>query len=178
MVVFDRVTSSEHPHWHFLVNCYLEAFSADERRPLPDLEALMQRPDFWCNVLLKADEPVGLFLSWELSGFRYIEHFAIAHAFRGQIIGKTALNKYLKTSNFPVVLEVEPPVSEINSRRIRFYEREGFELCKQQFIQPPYALGQNSVELRLMEWGGDLLKQNFEQVKNELYRTVYGCDNI
>lgn len=178
MVVFDRVVSSEHPHWHFLVSCYLEAFPADERRPLPDLETLLQRSDFWCNILLKADEPVGLFLSWELSGFRYIEHFAIAHAFRGQIIGKTALNKYLGMSNLPVVLEVEPPECEINSRRIRFYEREGFELCKQQFIQPPYAPGQNSVELRLMEWGGTLLKQNFEQVKNELYRTVYGCDNI
>lgn len=178
MVVFDRVTSSEHPHWLFFVNCYLEAFPADERRPLPYFEALLQRPDFWCNILLKADEPVGLFLNWELSGFRYIEHFAIAHAFRGQIIGKTALNKYLRMSNLPVVLEVEPPVSEINSRRIRFYEREDFVLCEQQFIQPPYASGQNSVELRLMERGGDLLKQNFEQVKNELYRTVYGCDNI
>ncbi|MTK52535.1 GNAT family N-acetyltransferase [Paludibacter sp.] len=178
MVVFDRVVSCEHPHWHFLVSCYLEAFPADERRPLPHLEALLQRSDFWCNVLQKADEPVGLFLSWQLPGFRYIEHFAIAHAFRGQIIGKTALNKYLRMNNLPVVLEVEPPVCEINSRRIRFYEREDFVLCEQPFIQPPYASGQNSVELRLMEWGGDLLKQNFEQVKNELYRTVYDCDNI
>lgn len=178
MVVFDRVTNRVHLHWIFLVNCYLAAFTADERRPLPDLEALLQRSDFACNVLLKADEPVGLFLSWQLPRFRYIEHFAIAHAFRGQIIGKTALNKYLGTCNLPVVLEVEPPVSEINSRRIRFYEREGFELCEQPFIQPPYASGQNSVELRLMEWGGDLLKQDFEQVKNELYRTVYGCDVV
>jgi Acetyltransferases len=178
MVVFDRVTSKEHPHWLFLVNCYLEAFPADERRPLPDLEALLQRSDFGCNVLLKGDQPVGIFLAWQLHSFRYIEHFAIDHAFRGQIIGKTALNKYLGMGNLPVVLEVEPPVCEINSRRIRFYEREGFVLCEQRFIQPPYAPGQNSVELRLMEWGGDLLKQNFEQIKNELYRTVYDCDTI
>ena len=176
MVAFDRVLNSGHPHWQFLVDCYKEAFPLDERRPLKDLEALLQRPDFLCYVLLKTGEPVGLFLTWQLERFRYIEHFAIAAAFRGQIIGKTVLCAYLQQDTSPVILEVEPPVSEMNSRRIRFYEKEGFQFCAQQFIQPPYAPNQKSVELRLMEWGGILLREDFEKVKNELYHTVYGLD--
>ena len=178
MVVFDRIVSTENPYWHFLTECYTEAFPPDERRPFEDLAELLQRPDYFCNVLLKEAKLVGIFLAWQLQEFRYIEHFAIAPAYRGQIIGRTALNGFLAQSPLPVVLEVEPPECEINSRRIRFYEREGFYFCEQQFIQPPYAPDQNTVELRLMEWGGNLLKQNFEQVKNELYRTVYGCDAI
>jgi len=178
MIVFDRITNDKHPHWQFLMECYTEAFPPDERRPLADLKRLLTRNDYFCDVLLKAGEPVGLFFAWNLTGFRYIEHFAIAPAFRGQIIGRTALNRFLAQSCLPVVLEVEPPVNETNSRRIRFYEKEGFESCPQPFIQPPYAPGQNSVELRLMERGGALLKQNFERVKKELYRTVYDCNTI
>jgi ribosomal protein S18 acetylase RimI-like enzyme len=178
MVIFDRITNDKHLHWQFLVECYTEAFPPDERRPLADLRSLLARNDYFCNVLLKAGEPVGLFFAWNLTGFRYIEHFAIAKPFRGQIIGRTALNGFLAQSSLPVVLEVEPPVNEANSRRIRFYEKEGFELFQQPFIQPPYAPSQNRVELRLMEWGDALLKQNFERVKKDLYRTVYNCDTI
>ncbi|MBP1638445.1 MAG: family acetyltransferase [Bacteroidetes bacterium] len=178
MFVFDRITSDKHPHWQFMVDCYTEAFPPDERRPLADLKRLLTRNDYFCNALLTDGEPVGLFYAWNLDGFRYIEHFAIAKALRGQHIGETILCSYLAQSTLPVVLEVEPPVTGINCRRIRFYGKAGFELCSQPFIQPPYAPGQNRVELRLMEWGGELLKQNFERVKNELYRTVYGCDTI
>jgi ribosomal protein S18 acetylase RimI-like enzyme len=178
MVVFDRIVSTEHPHWQFLMECYTEAFPPDERRPLADLKRLLTRNDYFCNVLLKGGEPVGLFFAWKLTGFRYIEHFAIAKVFRGRHIGEAALCRYLEQSPHPVVLEVEPPVTEISCRRIRFYEKEGFELCQQQFIQPSYAPGQNRVELRLMEWGGDLLKHDFERIKNEMYRAVYNCDTI
>lgn len=174
MIQFVEIVDSAHLYWPFLTGCYIEAFPPDERRSTDELLSLIKRDIFRGDVLMQAGEPVGLMLSWRLGWFRYIEHFAMDAAVRGHGLGDIALNIYLQQSALPVVLEVEPPVDEIKCRRIRFYERIGFQLCSEIFIQPPYSSEKSSVELRLMEWGGKLLQNDFVQVKNELYRTVYG----
>ena len=173
MVSFSPVQSTSHPHWAFLMDCYNALFPIDERRPVEDLESLLRGNSFSCNVLLKSEIPVGLFLSWQLGEFRYIEHFAIASHFQRQNLGKTALRSFLQQSALPVVLEVEPPDTEIARQRIRFYQQEGFVLNDKVFIQPPYSPQQQTVELRLMEWGGKLLEREFEIIKSTLYRQVY-----
>lgn len=178
MIEFARVVDTLHPHWQFLTVCYREAFPPDERRSVEQLEVLLQKDMFQCNVLLLELMPVGLMNTWQLGGFRYIEHFAMDVAVRGHGLGETALYAYLRQSTLPVVLEVEPPVDEIKCRRVRFYEKAGFLLCPEPFVQPPYSPAKNPVELRLMEWGGKLLNEDVVKIKNELYHTVYTVDDI
>jgi ribosomal protein S18 acetylase RimI-like enzyme len=173
MVVFSPIRATSHPHWAFLIECYEVSFPINERRPIEALESLLRKTNFSCNVLVKNEEPVGLFFSWHLGEFRYIEHFAIASNFQRQNLGKTALRTFLTQSALPVILEVEPPDAELARQRIRFYEQEDFVLNQTVFVQPPYSSQQKTVELRLMEWGGKLLEREFEIIKSTLYRQVY-----
>ena len=62
-------------------------------------------------------------LYWETPDFRYIEHFCILPALRGQRYGSRALS--MLPNDRPVILEIDPPVDEIAIRRKAFYERCG-----------------------------------------------------
>lgn len=76
----------------------------------------------------------------------------------------------------PVVLEVEIPAEEMSKRRIGFYERLGYVLDDHVYYQPPYRRGEEFLEMRLMTYGDINLQQSFEEVKNCIYRDVYGVE--
>ena len=84
----------------------------------------------------------------------------------------------LSLSQQPFVLEVELPDTDIARRRIAFYERIGFVLCEKHYLQPPYNEGFPAVPLRLMEYGGQLTKTDFDQVAHTLHRVVYNQTNV
>lgn len=174
MIELERVYDTSHDAWRFLTECYAHAFPEAERRSVYAFEALLVNSQFYCYVILSSQQPVGLLTIWQLGEFRYVEHFAVDELCRGQNIGGRALLLFLQQSDLPVILEVEPPLDEQSSRRVRFYEKAGFRLSHVQYIQPPYSPLTGEVELRLMEWNGNLLDEHFEMVKNSLYKNVYG----
>lgn len=174
MIRFERVVTTSHASWDFFVECYLQSFPSSERREIADLEAMLKNNDFYCCLIFLDKNPVGILTTWQLDGFAYVEHFAIDKMRRGEQLGGRALNLFLESQIVPVILEVEPPDDEMSCRRIGFYERLGFKLCRLHYIQPAYSSFKRSVELCLMEWNGRLLEQHFEGVKRELYSKVYG----
>lgn len=174
MVVLEPVSDVSYYAWPFLSTCYLESFPPVERRTLDGFENLLTNSQFQCNAIRVDDNVVGLLTAWSLDGFRYIEHFAVNVSCRGLSIGSKALHVFLKQSNMPVVLEVEPPLDEQSRRRVHFYEKSGFRLSSVRYIQPPYSPITGEVELRLMEWNGKLLDERFEFVEKEIHTVVYG----
>lgn len=46
------------------------------------------------------------------------------------------MEEYIRQSGKPVLLEVEPPLGEMEQRRIGFYERLGFHLNPYAYVQP------------------------------------------
>ncbi len=83
---------------------------------------------------------------------KYIDHFAIALKQRNKGIGKLILNKFIERSNKSIILEVELPTSNINKRRIRFYERVGFKLNQHYYEIPPIKEDQSPLQLSLMSY--------------------------
>ena len=51
-----------------------------------------------------------------------------------------------------MVLEAEPPTDDLRSRRIAFYERNGFSKNDYPYLQPPYRPGETRVPLVLMSY--------------------------
>ena len=72
-----------------------------------------------------------------------------------------------------VILEVERPEDEMSRRRIGFYERCGFTLCKQDYLQPPYRKGGEAVPLYLMFIHTESIDGQYTQIRDEIYREVY-----
>lgn len=156
---------------------YTESFPEAERRDFALVRQLIaEEPAFQLRALYREQDYVGLLTSWQFEGFRYVEHFAIDPSARNGGIGGAALRHFLTLQADPVVLEVELPEDDLTRRRIQFYERQGFQLDSQRYIQPPYRPGGASLELRLMCYGPLDLSRRFVEVRDALYRKVYGVE--
>ncbi len=77
----------------------------------------------------------------------------------------------LKEKYDRLVLETEPPKTEIQKRRIAFYERNGFVQNPQKYIQPAYRENGSGVELVLMSLPQKL--DNYDKTVCEIYKDVY-----
>ena len=73
----------------------------------------------------------------------------------------------------PIYFEVEPEtLSEIAGRRINYYERNGFQVVKRDYLQPPYHREEQGVPLYIMS--SELGEKDFiERVCQTLVDRVY-----
>lgn len=169
-----------HPHYPFVEELFLAAFPESERRPV---EAQRLNVDgnarFRCYLLTEDDDerPLGFITVWELDGFYYAEHFAIAPTLRNGGYGSRVMQHLLAQLDRPLVLEVEVPEDELTRRRVAFYERQGFRICDKDYVQPPYRTGGASLPLYLMV-AGDASAElpALEDVRKGIYREVYRVD--
>ena len=116
---------------------------------------------------------MGFMNYWELDGFIYLEHFAVAKELRGQGLG-TYLMDELKKISRTIILEAEPPAqSETAARRVHFYERLGFVLNNYKYVQPPYSDDEKPLPLSIMSYPNALSREEFFTIRNELYRGAY-----
>lgn len=83
---------------------------------------------------------------------KYIDHFATGVEQRNKGIGKLILNKFIDRVDKPILLEVELPTSDINERRIKFYERVGFKLNEHDYEIPPIKEDELPLQLLLMSY--------------------------
>ena len=154
---------------------YEESFPLDERRDYTKLVELLLRNDtFILEAICSEDKVVGMLSLWNLEGWLFIEHFAIAPACRGRGIGREVIQAFIEGANHPIVLEVEPPTDEYSRRRIDFYRGLGFVLHDTyRYIQPSYDEDREAVELRLMTYGAPL-NCNLDALARMLHGSVYG----
>lgn len=146
----------------------------EEMRTREGQRALLQNPDYviWC--LQDAGRVTALLAAWELESFGFIEHLAVDESLRGQGIGGDLVQFYCARENRPVLLEVEPPATQIAQRRIGFYERHGFFQNPYPYHQLPLQEGFGEMPLILMSYPRPLEKSEFEAARETLYARVYG----
>ena len=174
MLTFSTLTA-EAADYPRMLDLYLSAFPAEERRDVSDLVRLMcGEPRF--HVLAAYDEAgfAGFITYWDFSAFRYVEHFAISDACRGKGYGGAVIEHVKSATDLPILLEVEPPVTEQAVRRIRFYEKHGFCVSDYDYRQPPYRDGDEELVLRLMTTQSESRGRVTASMVETLRREVYG----
>lgn len=150
-----------------------ESFPKAEIRNFKGQEELLQNPHYNVYVLRENSEILAFFAEWENEFCRFLEHLAVNKKYRSQGLGSKTLQAYNLLSSKPVVLEVEPPEDEIQKRRVKFYERNGFHLSSYGYIQPVINEGYESVPLVMMTYPEPLNNETLEEVKKWLDQTVY-----
>lgn len=153
------------------------SFPKDERRGLEEQFAEFEKPRFRSLVHEEDGEIAGFMNYWQLSGFVYLEHFAVARELRGRGMGAALMEELCGATDCPIILEAEPPEQdETAARRIRFYERLGFRLNPYEYYQPPYRDGDIPVRLMIMSKPSPLSEAEFREVRSTLYREAYETD--
>lgn len=109
-MTFERIPSPSHPLYAEAMALYGIGFPAHEQRETPSQTAILTHPDYHFTAILDGSHFVGDMLYWETPDFRYIEHFCILPALRGQRYGSRALS--MLPCDRPVILEIDPPVDE------------------------------------------------------------------
>ncbi len=131
------------------------------------------------NLLVsKENEEILGFLSyWEIEpNLLFVEHFAVNKEKRGKGIGKTLFKDFLKLDG-DKILEVEPPHTEIDKKRIKLYESFGFIFHEHEYYQPPYNIGDTKTRLHIM-CSKKLDNITFSNIVKKLYKNVYKVDKV
>jgi len=174
MITLKKINSDHTHDFGFVQNIYIESFPPNERRPLPEFQQLMNEDSsFNVDIILEDEERVGFITHWIFDTFIYAEHFAIGAEYRNGGYGKKVMEAFLSSIKLPLVLEVELPNDEMAARRINFYERIGFKAWDIPYEQPPYEAKYQYLPMILMTYGNMNLQEDFEAVKETLYRKVY-----
>jgi len=172
-VNLERILDPESDEFKEVWKLYEAYFHSDERRTLEQQTEVMKNKMYKLEAAYKDGTLVGFIATWELRDFTFIEHMFIKKEFRKQGFGTALLVK--KLSPGPVVLEVEmPEVSEEAAERIKWYQKRGFILDTFRYTQPPYDKTKKPVQMYLMTFPDLLTKVHFLNVKEQLYRNVYG----
>lgn len=145
-------------------------FIPEERRDKEDAARVLDCTEYAIYHAQKDGVNVGFVTVWELSGFAFIEHFVTYENHRNKGYGSKVLG-CLKEKYGALVLEAEPPIEDIQKRRIAFYERNGFVQNPQKYIQPAYRAGGRGVELVLMSYPKKL--GDFENTVQKIYSNAY-----
>jgi len=154
------------------------SFPFDEYRTHDEQKALLDNPFYQVFVLKDSyNNSVKAFVAvWEFEDFTFIEHFAVDPQYRNTGIGAKILIKLFDLFGTTICLEVEPPEDELTSRRIGFYQRNGFFLNHYPYMQPSISKGKNTIPLLIMTSGKPASEEEFESYKKVIYKEVYKCD--
>ena len=136
MIEFVRMTAPDHPLYEQAMQLYARSFPLHEQRQEKSQRQILSDPLFHADALVQDGQFSGLIFWWELDGMRYVEHFAIDTALRGQGVGSRSLRSFLQGE--PVVLEIDPPMDEASRRRERFYHALGMQSNPFAHYHPPY----------------------------------------
>lgn len=140
---------------HYFQNAwklYEDAFPMEERRSLDNQIRVMEQSNYHFDIMVDNGQFIGFLLWWDFETHRYIDHFATLPQQRNKGFGKSILEKFMAYNDKSILLEVELPDSSINQRRIKFYERIGFQLNSHYYEIPPLEEGQPPLQLLLMSY--------------------------
>lgn len=172
---FIRIQSPENIYMQEIFELYSATFPKNQRRTESEFKALLADDDFFhCNAVVMNQELVGFLNYWYFEDFIFVEHIAVEPPLRGHKLGEKIISLVRKTTELPLVLEVEKAEDfEWGQRRIEFYQRIGFRILPFDYSQPPYQKGGEYIPLHLMSDCVDFATENFERIKQTIYKYVY-----
>ena len=169
------IERSESGHSHFAKDLFESAFPKEERPPFAAVRDREQSNFHFLVATLGEDDPVGILTYWTFPQFVYIEHFAIHPNFRDKGFGKACMLEFMNQFPDQVLFEIEMPNTEQAEHRLEFYTDLGFTPNGNDYMQPSYYGKRLEVPMIIMS-KYELDDEEFEEVRNTLYKDVYGFE--
>ncbi len=171
---FDMLSPISEDEFNMFYELIVSSFPKEERRSREGfLELIKTSPYYKIHTLFKGERLISLFTVWDFDDFRFGDHFAVSENERGGGIGGELLEKILKESSVPFILEVELPETQTARRRIGFYARHGFCENPYPYLLPPMQEGLSALPMEILSYPEALSKDEFDSIVSKLYSTVY-----
>lgn len=152
----------------------IDAFPYEERRDEAHEKACFLKKQFNFSEIIDAGESVGLVVFWLFDEFLFIEHIAINKEIRSKGYGSKTIEHLKVKYKLPIILEAEFPETEMQMKRIKFYENLGFKVNLYSYSQPSYHNAE-SVPLQILSFPEALSKSEFDNFFIKTRKTVYEC---
>lgn len=152
------------------------SFPKEERRTKEEFLRLAQFSEkYKIYSLLDGEHLVAFLTVWQFESFMFIDHFAVSATLRNKGIGAEFLKTVLSQSRLPFILEAELPETEIATRRLNFYKRNGFKENPFPYLLPPMQEGCEATAMHVLSYPKLLTESEFKNIKEILYREVYNA---
>lgn len=168
-MVFEQITTPEHPLYADAMELYRISFPLHEQRESASQIEILGNPDYHFDVVCDGNNLVGEILYWNIGNALYIEHFCVLPSMRNKHYGQKIL---AALQDRPLILEIDPPVDAISQRRKGFYERCSFVENPYSHTHPPYHKGNAGHDLVVMSSPKLLTPDEYEVFRNALHNTV------
>ena len=170
LYVKDRNIKAEFSEFDLFFSEIEKNFIADERRERKEAKALFRVGKYDIIKFFVDGVNVGFITVWSLPHFSFAEHFVIFERYRNKGYGADALSLFKKM--YPkIVLEAEPPITDIAKRRLNFYKRNGFIENPQKYLQPAFREGDADIPLVIMSYPTPL--EDFDETVKNIYERIY-----
>ncbi len=139
-------------------------------------EKLFTNENYTVNACYEDRKLIGIVTWWRFEKFIYLEHLAVDKKLRGNGYGSVILNNFINSFDKPVVLECEPPETEIARRRLDFYISNGMiPNYEYKYVNPPMRKDSPEYDLVIMSSRNPLTREEFVEWKDNVSKIVYGC---
>lgn len=174
MIVLKRIENSSEADFRQLIPLYTAAFPVEERRDIDQLEELLAtEPAMYFNAVECDGQLAGLFVYWDFGSFYYLEHLAVFEEMRNKKIGQQVLDWVKEHLGGLRLLEAEPAETEIATRRVQYYMRNGYRVLDKNYRQPSYRGGGEGLPLWVMGNEEDQPRQVLESRLQTIREKVY-----
>lgn len=150
----------------------IDAFPYEERRDECDEEKCFLKSQFNFCEIIDGEKSVGIIAFWVFKEFLFIEHIAIDEFVRGKGYGSKAIEVIKEKFDLPIVLEAEFPKTEMQKKRIKFYENLGFCVNEYKYTQPSYHNAEG-VPLQILSFPNELNENEFNEFVKRTREVVY-----
>lgn len=147
-----------------------DAFPPRELPSRAALEARFREP--LCDAMLfylSTQKPAGVSIGWSLYDFYFVEYLAFVPELRGKHYG-TRWIESLKDLHKKLVVEIEIPETEIQTKRLHFYEKLGFQPLKKDYVMPSVRSNEKPLPMWLLSTD---LSLDPDETARAIYRGVY-----
>jgi ribosomal protein S18 acetylase RimI-like enzyme len=168
-----QIRNTDSPLFERVWEIYRYSFPIYEHRTFEHQQTAFKSPLYHLDAYLNEGVVIGFIAYWIFPDYAYIEHYAMAQEARGQGYGTKILGDFLRRmAGRVVVLEIDPVIDEVSTRRLEFYQRLGFQESPFRHTCPKYQPDEKEGELWVLTWPATVDCDFYEMFYNDLHQVV------
>lgn len=163
-----RITRTDEPLFAPLRELYSRAFPKFEQRTFEHQAKGLTADNYFLYAYQEDGAFIGFVAYWSFDDYIYIEHYAISDEVRGKGYGSRLLSDLLSKTEKTVILEIDPVVDEVSTKRLSFYRGLGFVENNYSHVHPPYRSEFEGHALKVLSHGRALAPEEYQRFYQDL----------